>query len=208
MSDIYSSDIAIRLGLFSAALVARRDDLVRDIIIQLHEEGIPRKLIYEIILQSYLHDGYATALEGVALLSEIWPMDEEEELEGYQKWEEWERRGIELFRTIYGKVADKVEASVKSNSPEMALWMVREGYGKVLSRPGADICTRELCTVAVLVMKNRPRQLHSHLRGALRVGVSLDVLHNLLDLITDHINVTDEVIIARNLLKTIAKEGL
>jgi 4-carboxymuconolactone decarboxylase len=52
----------------------------------------------------------------------------------------------------------------------MERWMVEEGYGKVLGRPGLDLRDRELCIVALLAVLDAPRQLHSHLRGALNVG--------------------------------------
>ena len=50
--------------------------------------------------------------------------------------------------------------------------MVEEGYGKVLGRPGLSVQDRELCIVAQLVGLDVPRQLHSHLRGALNVGAA------------------------------------
>ncbi len=45
-----------------------------------------------------------------------------------------------------------------------------KGYGKVLGRPGLDLATRELCIVALLAVLRTPRQLYSHLRGALNAG--------------------------------------
>jgi 4-carboxymuconolactone decarboxylase len=42
----------------------------------------------------------------------------------------------------------------------------------VLSRPGLDLGRRELCIVAACAAANQDRQLHSHLHGALNVGVS------------------------------------
>lgn len=48
--------------------------------------------------------------------------------------------------------------------------MVEEGYGKVLGRPGLSLLARELCIVALLTVLDVPRQLYSHLRGALNVG--------------------------------------
>lgn len=50
--------------------------------------------------------------------------------------------------------------------------MVVEGYGKVLGRPGLALELRELCIVAMLAVLNVPRQLYSHLRGALNAGAS------------------------------------
>ena len=55
-------------------------------------------------------------------------------------------------------------------------WMVIDGYGKVLSRPGLDLERRELCVVAACAAMGQDRQLHSHLHGALNVGVAPDVI--------------------------------
>jgi len=51
--------------------------------------------------------------------------------------------------------------------------MVSGGYGRVIGRPGLDLATRELCIAALLAVWNVPRQLHSHLRGALNAGASV-----------------------------------
>ena len=50
--------------------------------------------------------------------------------------------------------------------------MVVEGYGKVLGREGLDLRDRELCIVALLAVQGAPRQLFSHIRGALNAGAS------------------------------------
>lgn len=50
--------------------------------------------------------------------------------------------------------------------------MVEGGYGRVIGRPGLDLATRELCIAALLVVWDTPRQLHSHLRGALNTGAA------------------------------------
>jgi 4-carboxymuconolactone decarboxylase len=56
--------------------------------------------------------------------------------------------------------------------PELADWILEEGYGRVLSRPVLSIRERELIVVAVLSALRLPRQLESHERGALRVGAT------------------------------------
>jgi 4-carboxymuconolactone decarboxylase len=48
------------------------------------------------------------------------------------------------------------------------------GYGRVIGRPGLDLATRELCIAALLAVWKSPRQLHSHLRGALNAGAGRD----------------------------------
>ena len=59
--------------------------------------------------------------------------------------------------------------------------MITEGYGKVLGRPGLDLPRRELCIVAACAATGQDRQLHSHLHGALNVGVSLAALQQTID---------------------------
>ena len=56
--------------------------------------------------------------------------------------------------------------------PLLDAWIVTDGYGRALSRPGLDVRRRELCAIAMLVPQNVPRQLHSHLRGAWNAGAS------------------------------------
>lgn len=56
--------------------------------------------------------------------------------------------------------------------PDLAEWILVDGYGKVLARPGLTLVERELIVVAVLAALRLPMQLESHERGALRVGAS------------------------------------
>ena len=199
-----TTDQILKLGLLSAALVRQHNDLVRELIDDLRQEGVERRVLHEIILQSYLHDGYATALEGVSLLRSTWPVEPDRSIETYAEWETWRDRGEDLFRTIYGEVANRVRDGVAEASPELSSWMLHEGYGKVLARPGVDTPTRELCTVAVLVMKQRPKQLFSHLRGSLRVGVEFDLLESLFARIESSLDAAAEVTTARKQLKQLS----
>jgi 4-carboxymuconolactone decarboxylase len=63
-------------------------------------------------------------------------------------------------------------ARMKSFHPELAEWILEDGYGKVLSRPVLSIRERELIVVAVLAALRLPKQLESHVRGARGVGAT------------------------------------
>jgi 4-carboxymuconolactone decarboxylase len=71
---------------------------------------------------------------------------------------------------------EKLRLNIRDLHPLLDEWMVVEGYGKVLGRPGLDLARRELCIVAACAASGQDRQLHSHLHGALNVGVSADAL--------------------------------
>jgi 4-carboxymuconolactone decarboxylase len=67
---------------------------------------------------------------------------------------------------------EKLRVNIAELHPALDAWMVVEGYGKVLSRPGLDLVRRELCIVAVCAVAKQDRQLQSHLHGALNVGAT------------------------------------
>jgi alkylhydroperoxidase/carboxymuconolactone decarboxylase family protein YurZ len=56
--------------------------------------------------------------------------------------------------------------------PELATWILEDGYGKVLSRPVLSTMERELLVVAVLATMDVQAQLKSHELGARRVGAN------------------------------------
>ena len=58
--------------------------------------------------------------------------------------------------------------------------ITRYAWGEIWSRPGLDRRTRSCITVAMTVALNRPEELKLHLRGALRNGVTVDELREVL----------------------------
>lgn len=82
------------------------------------------------------------------------------------------RRGEVLCRRIYGGVYAKMISKMRGFHPDLARWILEDGYGRVLSRPGLSVRERELLVVAVLSILDVPAQLKSHQLGALRVGAS------------------------------------
>lgn len=129
--------------------------------------------VEEALLQAYLFLGFPAVLEAMALWRErrgAPPVRERDPLATPDSLEGWRARGESYCRSVYGSAYEKLRENVRRMHPALDRWMVEEGYGKVLSRPGLDPVTRELCIVALLVVSDRPPQLHSHLRGALGVG--------------------------------------
>lgn len=80
------------------------------------------------------------------------------------------RRGERLCRRIYGEVYGKMISRMRGFHPDLATWILEDGYGKVLSRPVLTVVERELLVVAVLGALKVPAQLKSHVYGAARVG--------------------------------------
>ena len=155
----------------SAALAAHADAELEDGLRALAgADDAQSTAVEEALLQSYLFVGYPAALNALALWRRI--SGREPGPPSPADWSAWERRGAEVCRTVYGGAYDDLRANVRALHPDMERWMLVEGYGKVLGRPGLSLAQRELCVVALLAVQDAPRQLYSHLRGALHAGAS------------------------------------
>ena len=80
---------------------------------------------------------------------------------------------------------DRLRVNIRDLHPALDAWMIVEGYGKVLSRPGLDLKRRELCIVAVCAVLEQARQLHSHLHGALNAGATRAEVDETLAVVTE-----------------------
>jgi 4-carboxymuconolactone decarboxylase len=126
--------------------------------------------VEEALLQSYLFLGYPTVLQAFAVWRDLQP--DVAQTEGSATQPNWRGRGEAVCSTIYGGQYDRLRQNVVRLHPDIEQWMLDEGYGKVLARPGLDLKTRELCIIALLASQDASQQLYSHLRGALQAGAT------------------------------------
>jgi 4-carboxymuconolactone decarboxylase len=83
------------------------------------------------------------------------------------------RRGLEAFTRVNGPAGERVLEGLQEVAPDFARSIVEFAYGDVYSRPGLDLRTRQLLTVATLAALGTARpQLRAHIQGALNVGCS------------------------------------
>jgi 4-carboxymuconolactone decarboxylase len=176
MRDARGSDQALdsgvaRLVTLSAAIAAADSESVaREAALAL-ESGIAPAALYEAILQSYLFVGFPRAIEALFAARDVL-----ERAGGVPEAAAavdpagWERAGKELCRRVYGRNYEKLLATMRGLSPDLASWMVLEGYGKTLSRPALGAVEREYAVIAILTVTGAWRQLRSHAIGAVNVG--------------------------------------
>jgi 4-carboxymuconolactone decarboxylase len=176
-------DATLVLVQLSAAIAASDEATVRYWLTQAAHD-VPPVHVEELLLQSYLFCGFPRALNAAREWRRVSQRtapasDESDDLHA----EEWRERGEQTCAAVYGAMYDKLRLNVRDLHPALDNWMVVDGYGKVLARPGLDLGRRELCIVAACAAMGQDRQLHSHLRGALNVGVSAGALDDALDAI-------------------------
>lgn len=129
----------------------------------------------EAILQTHLFAGFPRAINGLWLLNELDPSRPPPEAPRVRA-----TSGEALCRRIYGRDYEPMMRNLRRLHPELAEWILADGYGKVLSRPYFTARERELMIVPTLVAMGAWRQVPSHLKGTLRVGGTAAELASLL----------------------------
>lgn len=174
-----NSNLEEQLFKSAAVLVTGDEEQIKECFVSSIKAGITTAELREVILTSYLFDGYPTALEGFRILSEITSeqiVSNDEFTYNPANIEIWRNRGEPLCKAIYGPQFKPLMNRVAEIAPELADAMLVEGYGKVLSRENLEPRLRELCVVTILIAKYKPRQLLSHALGALRFGADSEQL--------------------------------
>jgi len=82
-------------------------------------------------------------------------------------------KGLDTLNKISGHAAKRIDDLLRDICPDMARLVVEFPYGDIYSRPGLDIKTRELITIASLTTLGYAKdQLKAHVDNALNVGCS------------------------------------
>jgi 4-carboxymuconolactone decarboxylase len=157
----------------AAALAGGSEDTVRAALAAA-AETTPHAWIEEVLLQTYLFAGFPRALNGMREWRRIAPHPVPDAHDVPP--ERWRPDGERTCALVYGGMYERLRSNVRTLHPSLDDWMVEEGYGKVLSRPGLDLPRRELCIVAACAATGQDRQLLSHLHGARNVGISGTVI--------------------------------
>jgi len=95
--------------------------------------------------------------------------------------DERRKQGMKLRREVLGDAyVDREQSTATPLTKDFQDLVTRYAWGEIWSRPGLDRRTRSCITVAITVALNRPDELALHLRGALRNGVTVAELREVL----------------------------
>ena len=170
---------------FAASIAQGYEPELRERVGPLRQSQVPVQWVEELLLQSILFVGYPRTLVALG----VWrrfsgvPAPRDDADASYDLVAEWTRRGEETCEIVYGENYAKLRASVRSLHPAAEEWMITEGYGRTLARAGLDLLRRELCIVAQTAVLETPKQLHSHLRGALNASAAFAQIEAVLSVV-------------------------
>jgi len=95
--------------------------------------------------------------------------------------DETHERGMEVRRQVLGD--EHVDAAIRTTTEltaDFQSFITRYAWGEIWTRPGLDRKTRSCITLTALVALNRPEELEMHLRAALRNGVTIEEIREVL----------------------------
>jgi len=171
-----------RLVMLASIITGGNDRQIRDAVTRAATD-IPAMWVEELVLQSYLFAGFPRALNAMREWRRVSP----EPLAGNSPADvdRWRADGEATCAAVYGSMYERLRENIRELHPSLDEWMIIEGYGKVLSRPGLDLPRRELCIVAACAAAGQDRQLLSHFHGALNVGVDPSVIDLVIDALSE-----------------------
>ncbi len=121
----------------------------------------------EVILQTLLFAGFPKTIEALKVLRNHLPV-----IKGQVHVNDRQTAGERTSQIIYGKHHPKLKRVMDELHPDLTRWMIEDGYGRVLSRPGLGIQEREIGVLASLMASGMIHQFRAHIRGAMYAGVS------------------------------------
>ena len=81
--------------------------------------------------------------------------------------------GQEMLQRVDGKGGEAVVDSLRDIAPDFARYLIEFPFGDIYARPGLDLRSREIATIAALTaLGNAAPQLKVHIAAGLHVGLS------------------------------------
>ncbi|HHT1411240.1 MULTISPECIES: carboxymuconolactone decarboxylase family protein [Klebsiella] len=81
--------------------------------------------------------------------------------------------GREMLQRVDGRGGDAVVNSLKDIAPDFARYLIEFPFGDIYARPGLDLRSREIATIAALAaLGNAAPQLKVHIAAGLNVGLT------------------------------------
>jgi 4-carboxymuconolactone decarboxylase len=81
------------------------------------------------------------------------------------------KRGLEKLQEIDDTAVERLTENLKDIAPDLAKYTIEFPFGDIYSRPGLDLKSREIATIAALTTLGYALpQLKTHINGALNAG--------------------------------------
>jgi 4-carboxymuconolactone decarboxylase len=130
--------------------------------------------IVESMIHLVVYAGFPAALNGTAAAKAVFDLRDVEAPNDEADISSAESRyikGWECLQEVVGQLGEQVISSMNRVSPDLGCFIIEFAFGCIYTRPGLNLFSRELITVAVLVaIGSAAPPLKVHMNGFLNVG--------------------------------------
>ncbi|MEU7142658.1 carboxymuconolactone decarboxylase family protein [Nocardia sp. NPDC046473] len=135
--------------------------------------GATRTEIVEVLIHASVYAGFPAALNGLNAAKEVFAtrtdLPAEPAAAGAPDGDRFER-GSAALAEVDGHAGEQVIAALQDIAPDFARLIIEFSFGDIYSRPGLDLKTREIVSVAMCTALGVAPQLGVHIHGLLNVG--------------------------------------
>ena len=150
--------------------VGKREEASRIIREGMQRLSLPRPMFSELFLHLSLFLGFPAMIDGFETLLAMKPSKKFSKRPNARRTSV-RRGGLTLLTQIYGSQTHRVLRRLDELHPELPERIIDDAYGRIVGRQGLSLREREVINVVALALGGYRRQLYSHIRGAIRVGV-------------------------------------
>lgn len=160
-----------------SCIASKKTSNLDEILLNLKKNKVSAYKMYESILQIYLFCGFPAAIIGIQAFCRHFKISISKESYNLKNFKS---RGKLNCKAVYQANYDKLIHNFDTMSPDLAEWMIIEGYGKVLGRANLELKDRELLNVAILCTNYYEHQLFSHIKGSLNTGNNKELIEKVI----------------------------
>jgi len=90
-------------------------------------------------------------------------------------------KGEATFAAIHKTTGKEAIERLRTIAPDFADMIVNFAFGEIYARPGLDLRSRQIATIAALTARgNAPAQLEAHIAGGLNLGLSQEEIREII----------------------------
>ncbi|MCF7823440.1 MAG: carboxymuconolactone decarboxylase family protein [Candidatus Marinimicrobia bacterium] len=155
----------LSLGYIAGATTQNRGSVLDEWLPRI-KDVLEQDAIEETVLQTLLFAGYPKTIEALKKVRKYFPNPGSE-----KRVKDHRQSGLATSRIVYGKHHPRLIEIMDELHPDLTRWMLEDGYGRVLSRPGLSLQEREIAVLVSLMASGMVKQYQAHLRGTAYSGV-------------------------------------
>ncbi|PKB72488.1 MAG: hypothetical protein BZY87_00095 [SAR202 cluster bacterium Io17-Chloro-G6] len=170
-------DVQREMVTLTCLTVLKRDNQVRRHLGNALNLGLTPVQIVEVLMHSSFYSGVPATLDALTIAHEVFQekgvdYTPQEVFDSSETPEDLYDRGVARRVEYMGPPAGGGQGPVTQAEREFNRLTTEYYWGSVWNRPGLDLPSRSICTMAALTALGRQAQLAGHIKGALNVGLS------------------------------------